>query len=272
MFGSRTSPNEKSPTEQPKNKPPNEPGEQEFSHSSPREAVLASREKSSEKKLGQWTYADPSFVELRDDGKGIFKEIQHRQERAAYLVDRFLDFELVPPTVIRTFDDGQRTGSLQDFIEDAKTLAEHEKEEGEESYDKLRDQFQKMWIFDVMIRNTDRHRGNLLMKNGRIYAIDHGFAFGESASEEDTDSDLNTENKESRFYGDAVISFSDQDLSKEVIEKIRRFLESEKDKNILKDLLAEILGQEIANLIIERIEKIGQLVVQLGRIPQENLW
>jgi hypothetical protein len=38
-----------------------------------------------------------------------------------------------------------------------------------------------MGIFDAVIGNLDRHRGNWLnSQSGRLYGIDHGYAFGDS--------------------------------------------------------------------------------------------
>ena len=63
---------------------------------SPKEEVLASREKISSNKIGMGV-TDSSFVELKDDGKGVFKTEGYKTERAAYLVDRFLGINLTPP-------------------------------------------------------------------------------------------------------------------------------------------------------------------------------
>ena len=63
---------------------------------SPKEEVLATREKISSKKIGLGV-TDSSFVELKDDGKGVFKTELYTNERAAYLIDRFLGINLTPP-------------------------------------------------------------------------------------------------------------------------------------------------------------------------------
>lgn len=63
---------------------------------SPKEDILTSREKTSSKKIGRGI-TDSSFVELKDDGKGVFKIEGYQNERAAYLIDRFLSLNLTPP-------------------------------------------------------------------------------------------------------------------------------------------------------------------------------
>ena len=62
---------------------------------SPKEDVLSTREKSSSVKIGRGC-TDASFVEIRDDGRGVFKAKYYLNERAAYLVDRFLGVNLNP--------------------------------------------------------------------------------------------------------------------------------------------------------------------------------
>ncbi|OGN08397.1 MAG: hypothetical protein A3J46_06735 [Candidatus Yanofskybacteria bacterium RIFCSPHIGHO2_02_FULL_41_11] len=62
---------------------------------SPKEDILASREKTSSWKIGRGV-TDSSFVELKDDGKGVFKTDGYENERAAYLIDRFLGINLTP--------------------------------------------------------------------------------------------------------------------------------------------------------------------------------
>lgn len=71
-------------------------------------------------KRGLEGYAD--FYETKDCKGGVFKEGKRgsiRSERAAYLVDKFLGFDLVPTTVIKTIEG--KEGSFQRFIPDART-------------------------------------------------------------------------------------------------------------------------------------------------------
>lgn len=77
----------------------------------PEEEILETRERSSSKPL-QGGANKNLFIELKDDGAGVFKPksgeaenlkqgleqgTYYKRERAAYLVDRFLGFGLTPP-------------------------------------------------------------------------------------------------------------------------------------------------------------------------------
>lgn len=148
--------------------------ESPFEIKSPQEEVLASREKISSSKIGRGV-TDSSFVEFRDDGKGIFKTELYNNERAAYLIDRFLGINLTPPTTIRTLDG--ETGSIQEFIPNAEIFEEikfQKKSDYDEFMEKHKEEFMKMWVFDLIIGNFDRNISNFLFSDGRLYAIDHG--------------------------------------------------------------------------------------------------
>ncbi|EQC49037.1 phosphatidylinositol 3- and 4-kinase [Bacteriovorax sp. DB6_IX] len=115
-------------------------------------------------------------VELEDGTKGIFKPraesdwaSNYRAEVLAYEVDKFLDLDIVPPTVERTINNSK--GSFQKFedsIGDGFTHASFAKQEV----------LDKQNFFDLIIDNRDRHPGNyLITKHGNIHSIDHGLTF-----------------------------------------------------------------------------------------------
>lgn len=76
-----------------------------------KELDLEQRALSREGKLLGGIVGSARFVELKDDGSAVYKphdthEGEKRielinKERAAYLIDRFLGFNFVPPTVVR---------------------------------------------------------------------------------------------------------------------------------------------------------------------------
>src|SRR3989344_4566215 len=138
-------------------------GERRSPIPSPEENFLVSDKPKSEKKLGRGL-TEASFVEMGEAGAGIFKEEGYQNERAAYIVDRFFNFKLVPITVIRNI--GKRMGSLQQFIPDACIGDEVEnKKINQEKLEELK-------FFDFLICNTDRYGGNSLIKDNEIFAID----------------------------------------------------------------------------------------------------
>ncbi len=96
----------------------------------------------------------------------------YQREVAAYLVSEALDFDLVPPTVLREGPYG--IGALQLFIdhdEDAHLFTMQQEGGFEEIILQLA-------AFDCLINNADRKSGHCLKgKDGRLWAIDHGISF-----------------------------------------------------------------------------------------------
>jgi len=220
----------------------------------PKEDVLVSRDKTSSKKIGRGI-TDSSFIELKDDGKGIFKTEGCFNERAAYLIDRFLGFNLVPPTVIRQVDGD--IGSVQEFIPDTK-MADELEDSGWWSYKKrCHDELAKMWIFDMIINNKDRHPGNFLVKDKKkIYAIDHGRSLGYSkGSFEHID------------FEEGWHTFFDEQLPRDTKESLKKFLEKQTEQKILEDLLSELYDREKAVAILKRIKYFAKLISANGEIP-----
>ena len=238
--------------------PKKEVGSKESFEKSPQEEVLASREKESSNNLGGGCN-ETVLIKLRDDGSGIFKPrdgerpflrsnietgTYFKRERAAYLVDRFIEFDLVPPTVIREMDG--KTGSLQEFIPDAMTyggMGQQEREAIEQS------ESIKLFIFDYIIFNSDRHTYNLLVKDKKMHAIDNGLAFG-----------------------DAYLCFNlewpwNKPIPLEIIDKLDKFLSSDKEQSILKDLLRELLSPKEVDACLARIKFIGKLIKKRQQIP-----
>lgn len=226
----------------------------------PEEEVLEKRETSKKGKMLKEGVNKIHFIEFRGDGSGVFKPASgeraelrdqvekgtyYKRERAAYLVSRFLDLDLVPPTVIREID--SEIGSVQQFIPDAKVAWEISEEEKRD--DRLRIQLMKLWLFDYIITNSDRHGGNLLFKKGKIYAIDNGLSFGGGCA--------------CYFRED----YFDVPIPKEIIDKFEKFVSWKEGKEILRDLLDELLKENEADACLKRIEWIAELIHN-GDIPR----
>lgn len=136
-------------------------------------------------------------IRLSAEGKileGIFKPLigentffsrktsiieHYKRERSAYLVDRWLGFGLVPPTIIRTID--EKIGSLQLYIEPS-IADSHELMTDEVDYEKESSSLDwiRITLFDFIIANIDRSTNNWLVNksdNAILYAIDNGSSF-----------------------------------------------------------------------------------------------
>lgn len=95
----------------------------------------------------------------------------YRRERAAYVASRRLDWNFVPPTVIREGPLG--VGSVQLYI-DADPGGSFERLRAEYSR-----QLRQIAVFDCFVNNADRKASHFLLGrgDGRIWGIDHGLTF-----------------------------------------------------------------------------------------------
>lgn len=222
-------------------------------------------------------------VTLKDGGgRGIFKpkngentNLSHyaepgtfyKRERASFIVSEALNFNSVPITVIRKI--GEEIGSLQEFVEDG-LVANYVRFEEQpkppspntfnsniikienwvnspEGREDFIEELKKLFIFDYIIFNPDRHGGNLLLTEGKIHAIDNGLAFGEK-----------------NLYIFGKIIFHEQTLDK--FQKIQNVLtEFLKDRSKIANLrvaLSPLLSQDEIEACLTRIQKITDILNQ----------
>lgn len=92
------------------------------------------------------------------------------REVAAWVVSSALGWDLVPPTVLR--DGPAGIGALQTYIEpdeDADVRA---------TVSTHTDELRTMALFDVIVNNTDRKAGHLIIDGGnKLWGVDHGICF-----------------------------------------------------------------------------------------------
>lgn len=231
----------------------------EAAHTSPEEAILGSGEKKSSKDLGGGSN-DPVFVEIKDDGSGIFKAktkefglrdnvkagTYYKRERAAYLVSRFLGFDLVPPTVIRDIDG--EIGSMQRFIDNAQT--DYEINWTDELNKLYKPEIIKLWLFDYLVFSSDRHKGNILFKDGKVFAIDNGLTFGQDYLRMYS-GDLNTDGLP---------------IPESVTESLKKSFAFGQGNSILRELLAELLPEKEVEAFFERLNKV-KMIIESGKLP-----
>ncbi len=92
------------------------------------------------------------------------------REYAAWLVDSRLGWDLVPPTVLR--DGPAGFGAVQLWIDEDVEI--DVRELGSTHVDDLR----RVALFDVLVNNTDRKAGHLLVDTaGKLWSVDHGICF-----------------------------------------------------------------------------------------------
>lgn len=186
-----------------------------------------------------------SLVDVGNVTKAIVKWQEYSDvqcETAAFVVSDVLGFDLVPATVIRTLNG--RQASLQEFIPNA-SLA-HEVDE------KLfADDFFALWVFDHIIRSNDRDAWNVLFQGSKLIAIDHEAAFYSLDSEADYDT-FKT------FYG--------QPAPKMVTQVFEKYFKDPAIEMQLKDNLAGLLKQKGVDETVRRVNRIGNVLIQNGKI------
>lgn len=95
-----------------------------------------------------------------------------QRELAAYLISSALDWQLVPPTVLRTGEYG--IGSVQFYVD-------HDEDEHYftvQNDARFTPTLRRLALFDYVVNNADRKSGHCLAgRDQRLWAIDHGICF-----------------------------------------------------------------------------------------------
>lgn len=111
---------------------------------------------------------------LHDFDTGLWK-----RERAAYLLSEWLGWHVVPPTVVREIEP-LGVGSLQYYVDND---GSHYFPLYETRAD-LHPQFLRMAVFDLLVNNTDRKSGHVLLARSEsaagddhVWGIDQGLCF-----------------------------------------------------------------------------------------------
>ena len=219
--------------------------------------------------VGRKAVTNPWKLTLQKDGvtrNALWKDpqgIMHgfpeswKAEIAAYRMDKFLEFHMVPPTVERKFR--RKRGSCQLWIEDTPVLQEViAANKGLPSTKRV--QWSRMTClqraFDNLIGNTDRHQNQILVTaDWRALLIDHSRAF-------------RPEKKELIYWENTAGGPMEmKELPREFVEKLKG-LTFEPLKNALGDYLSD---KQIKAILIRRdliLEEIDRMIKKYG---EENV-
>lgn len=97
----------------------------------------------------------------------------YARERASYLLNRALGWNIVPPTVVREGPHG--IGSLQIYVSSRSDVAEDYEFWGARTLEN-----ERLVLFDHLANNADRKITHcLLSTSGKVVGIDHGLTFNE---------------------------------------------------------------------------------------------
>ena len=181
------------------------------------------------------------------------KETYFKRERAAYLVDHFLGFDLIPLTIIKKVN--SKIGSLQKFIPKAVPLFDSSYQQYLPTSNM---KFYKLWLLDYLIWNADRKRkGNNLLTdpNLKIYAIDNSLTFTQDILSPYTE-----------FKG------SGYSVPAEDKEKINQLAQSIDKRNKLTKLLKELLSSKEIKALFYRLDHLVEIFKNRDFLNKEDLF
>lgn len=173
-------------------------------------------------------------------------------EIAAYRLDKYLELNMVPPTVERGFQ-GNR-GSCQLWVTAEMDMRRKIREKIQTPTNKVFSTNRVIYLqraFDNLIANTDRHQGSILLtKDWRLILIDHSRTFG--TSKESTTELIYTE----KHKAGPRIMIS---LPRAFVEKLKLL-----DFELIKEIIGDYLTNgEIEAVLIRRdliLEEISKLI------------
>jgi hypothetical protein len=157
-------------------------------------------------------------------------------------VDDLLEFDVVPPTVLRKIDG--EVYSVQEWIPDTISLGQALTTGKKVNHNDLI----KIAIIDIIMGQVDRHYGNVIVEpDGHAYAIDNELIFGE---------------KIGPFYkaGAALQEVSGRKIPPHILEKVKELR--------LEDFVTALAGTPKES-VMDAWERKTKLE-QLGRIPSLN--
>jgi hypothetical protein len=221
----------------------------------------------SEQLLSRDAVTKPYRLTLEKDGVtrfGLWKDIDDRRpgnyfdswkyEIAAYLLDRFLELNMVAPTIERRFK--EERGSLQLWVDSLMSLKQKEADNVKPPSYKVFPLNRAIYLqraFDNLIGNEDRTTNNVLItKDWGLYLIDHSRAF--RTSKKFTDQLIY---RKGGKEGDKLML----QLPRAFVERLRRLT----DASMRSDLGEVLTDAEIAaclkrrDLILAEVERLIKL-------------
>ena len=217
---------------------------------------------------GREAVTEPWVLTLEKDGikrQAMWKDIEGRRkgfmedwkwEIAAYRLDKYLDLNMVPPTVEKRFR-GNR-GSCQLWVDYwIKATQKNEQKIKVPSYKVFyynRANYLR-WAFDNLIANEDRHSGNIFITNDwRIILPDHSRSF--RTSKKFTENLIYTEKHKE---GPKVM----RELPRTFVEKLKSL-----DSELIREIVGEYLTDNEINALLTRrdliIDEINKRIRELG--------
>src|SRR5437867_2432881 len=179
-------------------------------------------------------------VKKTDGGTEASFQDSYMTEIAAYEVDKIIGLGMVPTTVERSFE--AKRGSVQIWVDSIMDEgARFQKKIEPPNPSGWNDQWQKMQLFDNLIYNVDRNRGNILInKDWEIILIDHSRSFRSW----DRLMDPKSVTRFSRSFLKGIGRLNENNLK----EKTAKYLSNDQRKGVLKrrDLILDLAKKAVA--------------------------
>jgi len=179
-----------------------------------------------------------------------------RYEIAAYLMDKYLELNMVPPTVEKRFQENR--GSCQLWVDYEMKLKDKNDKNIKIPSVKIFYWNRATYLqraFDNLIANEDRHANNILItKDWRMYLIDHSRTFRTGK----------------RFTKELIYTAKHKEGPKLMSELPRAFVEKIKALNLdlIKSAVGEYLTDDEINAILARkdliLQEIDRLIKEKG--------
>jgi len=193
------------------------------------------------------------------EGKLSGHDESWKWETAAYRLDKYLELNMVPPTVEREFR-GKR-GACQLWVTAEMDLRKKNREKIETPSDKVYAWNNAIYLtraFDNLIANKDRHAGNILItKDWRLILIDHSRSFGTSVE-----------------FTKEFISAEEKQATEGMRRLPRAFVEKLKALNIksLTGVVGDyITDEEIKAVLMRRDLMLKEIARLIGKYGENNV-
>lgn len=206
------------------------------------------------------------WVEVRNKKRvarvGIKDFSFYQREWLAFMVDRALDLDVVPPTVLRDEDEG--LGSVQSFIEDADPAVKVPERQ------KNPEDLIKVALLHKLTGQQDGNFGNILVgrgPKGETYAIDNGLSFGAALYDTTGKEVFPALHVFSKALGEAKdISIAVQAPLLEI--HLRKFFDSPQRQEALKRAFNFVLGNDSEGVWGTFI-KTAKYLLERGQLPRD---
>jgi len=176
---------------------------------------------------------DVFYYETKEGIGGVFKPgYRYKSERAAYLVDKFFKFDLIPTTVIRNIEG--KEGSYQLYIPNTKKGDEVTKDSIPT------EELINMVVLDFLNNTEDRHEENILIAEEYIKSPDNYRSFSEEFVL-----------RRPVYFDKNLFSAP---IPEETKNKIIEHGNSSEEKEVLIESLEELLNKNEVNAFSKRLE------------------